>query len=89
MVYPFMTIKDDIEVTHTEVRSDNTVKVYFEQPVYLDFHSIECVLPQFEWSENNGFSDEELKYLDKYIHSVSDIIIDLAKKGGFDNASNL
>lgn len=29
-VYPFMTINDDIEVVDTELRADNTVKVYFE-----------------------------------------------------------
>ena len=87
MIYLFMTIKDDIEVTHTEMRKDNTVKVYFEQPVYLDFHSIECILPTFEWSENNGFSEAELKYLDKYLHDVAEIIIELSQKSGFDNAT--
>lgn len=88
MIYPFMTIKDDIEVVHTEIREDNTVKVYFEQPVYLGFHSIECILPSYKWSENKGFSDDELKYLNKYLHSVEDVIFDLAKNGGFDNAAN-
>jgi len=29
-VYPFMTIDNDIEVVHTELRADNTVEVYFE-----------------------------------------------------------
>ncbi len=87
MIYPFMVIKNDIEVTHTEMKDDNTVKVYFEQPVYLGFHSIECILPTYEWTENNGFSESELKYLDDYIHSVAHIIIELSKEGGFDNAS--
>lgn len=88
MIFPFMTIKNDIEVVHTEIRKDNTVKVYFEQPVYMGFHSIECIIPSYSWSENNGFSEEELKYLDEYLHSVENIIFDLAKNGGFDNASS-
>lgn len=85
MIYPFMTIKDDIEVVHTELREDNTVKVYFEQPIEGGFKSIECVIPTYDWGKNKGFEDEELIYLDGYVHSVADIILELAQEGGFDS----
>lgn len=40
MIYPFMTLKNKTEVTHTEMLPDGTVKVYFEQPHKVDgFHS--------------------------------------------------
>ena len=80
MVYPFKKLRDEIEAVYSELRADGTVKVYFEQPVYGGFHSIECILPGFEWGENNGFSEEELRYLDEYIHSDENLIMELARK---------
>ncbi|MCR5196194.1 MAG: hypothetical protein K6D38_07725 [Pseudobutyrivibrio sp.] len=88
MIYDFMTIKDDIEVTHTEVRSDDTVRVYFQKPIESGGKSIECVIPELSWENNKGFNDEELKYLEDYVDSVKDIIIELAQKGGFASLDN-
>lgn len=89
MIYPFMTLKNRTEVTHTEKLSDGTVKVYFEQPHKEDgFHSAMCVLPYFEWCDIDGFTDNEMKYYDEYVHSVADIILDFSTKGGFAGASN-
>lgn len=88
MMYPFMTIKDDIEVVHSEMKPDGSVKVYFEQPVNLGFKSVECYLPKYEWKNNQGFSQEELDYFDEYVHSLAHVILDLSQKGGFDNASS-
>ena len=66
-VYPFMTIDNDIEVVHTELRADNTVEVYFEQPVESGFNSVECIIPEYRWEKNKGFNEEQLAevlYLD-------------------------
>ena len=89
MVYPFMTLEDGTEIVHSEMKEDGSVKVYIEKPVMLGFHSVECWLPRYEWKNNVGFSDEELRYFDAFVHSLAHIIIELAQKGGFDNASNL
>ena len=32
MMYPFMTLNDDTEITHSEMRADGRVKVYIETP---------------------------------------------------------
>lgn len=91
MMYPFMTLDDKTEVVHSEAfESDGTetVKVYFENPVYEGFHSAECYLPSYEWKNIDGFSPEEIKKFQKYLQSVAHIIIHLAREGGFDNASN-
>ena len=51
MIYPFMTLPDDTEITHTEMREDGTVKVYIETPDEKDgFHNVECILPQKKWA---------------------------------------
>lgn len=91
MMYPFMTLDDNTEVVHSEPYiSDGkeTVKVYFEKPVYGGFHSAECYLPTYEWKNINGFSDTEIEKFQEYLQSVAHIVIRLAREGGFDNASS-
>lgn len=88
MMYPFMTLADNTNVVHSEMKNDGTVKVYFEQPIQLGFKSIEVYLPKYEWKNNDGFSEREIKDLDDFVHSVAHIIIELSQSGGFDNAAN-
>lgn len=32
MMYPFLTLDDDTEITHSEMRENGRVKVYIEMP---------------------------------------------------------
>ncbi len=88
MMYPFMTLNDNTEITHSEMKENGQVKVYIEKPVMQGFHSVECWLPQYEWRNNRGFSDSEIDYYDGFLRSLSHVIIELSQEGGFDNASN-
>ena len=91
MMYPFMVLDDKTEVVHSDAYIDNgteTVKVYFEQPVYRGFHSAECYLPSYTWKNIDGFSPEEISKYEDFLKSVAHIIIELAREGGFDNASS-
>ena len=39
MMFPFMTLDDETEITHSEMLEDGTVKVYLEKPYEKDcFH---------------------------------------------------
>jgi hypothetical protein len=50
MMYPFMTLNDDTEITHSEMLPDGKVKVYIEIPDdFGDFHSATCWLPDYKW----------------------------------------
>ena len=31
-MYPFLTLNDDTEITHSEMKANGTVKVYIETP---------------------------------------------------------
>ena len=43
MMYPFMTLNDETEITHSEMKADGRVKVYIETPHEKDgFHSAVC-----------------------------------------------
>ena len=91
MMYPFMTLNDKTEIVHSEAYIDNnkeTVKVYFEKPIYGGFNSAECYLPSYEWKNINGFSEEEINSFQELLKSTAHIIISLAREGGFENAAN-
>lgn len=87
MIYPFMTLNDETEITHTEMQNDGRVKVYMETPIYGGFKDAVCWLPEYKW-ENNGYSESELNYLKDIINSTSHLILEFAQTGGFDSASN-
>jgi len=91
MMYQFMTLDDGTEVVHSESFDKDgveTVKVYFEKPIYGDFESAECYLPNYEWKNIDGFTEERIAYFTEYLKSVAHIVIRLAREGGFANASS-
>ncbi|MBR4600597.1 MAG: hypothetical protein IKO39_11195 [Treponema sp.] len=89
MIYPFMTLPDDTEITHTEMQEDGTVKVYIETPDEKDgFHSVECILPQKKWEKINGYSEKEMDYYKQLIDSTAHLILEFSQTGGILNASN-
>jgi len=72
-MYPFMVLDDKTEVVHSDpydVDGIETIKVYFEQPVFGGFHSAECYLPSYEWKNVDGFSQEELAKYEDFLKSV-------------------
>ena len=75
-MYPFMTLNDDTEITHSEMKNDGTVKVYIETPDEKDgFHNAVCWLPDFKWEKINGYSDDEMRYFKKLIQPLCHKII--------------
>lgn len=73
MMYPFMVLDNKTEVVHSDpydVDGIETIKVYFEQPVFGGFHSAECYLPSYEWKNVDGFSQEELAKYEDFLKSV-------------------
>lgn len=89
MMYPFMTLDDEAEIVHSEMKPDGQVKVYVEKPDDRDFlHNAVCWIPGYRWEEINGFTKEEIERYDEVIRSTAHIILELSQCGGFANASN-
>jgi hypothetical protein len=66
MMYPFMTLDDETEITHSEFLPDNKVKVYVEKADVKDgFHDMTCYLPGYEITSVHGFSKEEQEIMDE------------------------
>ena len=87
MVYPYMTLQDETEVAHTEVKENGTVIVYFEKPVDNGFKDATCILPEYKWLDIKGYNEKELKELDDFIHNNAHLIMEYAAEGGFENAA--
>lgn len=89
-MYPFMTLNDNTGIAHSDIilkDGKETVKVYFEQPIENGFNSAECWLPDYKWSFNQGFSEAQMSYFQNFLETTAHIIIELARNGGFENAS--
>ena len=63
MMYPYITLRDDTEITHSEMKADGRVKVYIETPDEQDgFHHAVCWLPGYEWEDVQGYTESEMSY---------------------------
>ena len=88
MMYPFMTLDDGAEIVHSQMRPDDTVKVYVEKPDEKDcFHYAACILPGYHWQDVFGFCSEELARYEEVIRSTAHLILRFAQEGGFDSAA--
>ena len=90
MLYPFMTLDDKTEIVHSDAYIENgkeKVRVEIEKPVEGGSCSAECVLPDYTWSNIQGFTEKDIENLQELVASLAHVIIRLAREGGFDNAS--
>lgn len=89
MMYPFLTLDDETEITHSEMKSDGSVKVYIETPDEKDgFHNAVCWLPAYKWDAVNGYTDQQMENIKRIVRNNAHLIMEFSKEGGFANASN-
>lgn len=89
MMYPFMTLNDDTEITHSEMKADGKVKVYIETPDETGrFHNATCWLPGYQWEEIEGYSEAEMTYFKQLIRNNAHLILEFSKEGGVLNAAS-
>lgn len=86
MMYEYMTLSDNTAIAHSDMQ-DGLVKVYIEKPVDGGFHHVTCMLPGYEWSDCEGFSEKEIELLKKFVENNAHLIMEFSQKGGFENAS--
>ena len=90
MMYPFLTLDDETEITHSEYLSSGRVKVYVEKADEKDcFHYMTCYLPDYTIENIFGFNEDEVKKYMEVIRSTAHLILEFSKEGGFENASGL
>ena len=83
MMYPFITLNDDTEITHSEMKPDGSVKVYIETPDENGgFHSAVCWLPQYRWENVKGYTTEEMSFFQELIRNNAHLILEFSQDGG-------
>ena len=80
MFYEYVELSDGTQIAYSNVLKDDTVEVSIERPVELGFNSARCVLPSFEWTNIEGFSEEEVTALDAFVHRNAPLILRLARE---------
>ena len=72
MMYPYITLADETEITHSQIietDGNQCVEVHFERPADTGFDSARCVLPAYQWKFAEGFSEEEMAFFNEFLHS--------------------
>ena len=88
MMYPYLTLNDDTEITHSEIKENGKVKVYIETPDEKDgFHSAICWLPDYKWEDIKGYSEKEIENYEELLRNNAHLILEFAKDGGVLNAT--
>ena len=83
MMYPYLTLNDDTEITHSEMKPDGRVKVYVETPDdFGGFHHATCYLPDYTWENISGFSAVEMEYFQRLIRDNAHLILEFSQEGG-------
>ena len=76
MMYPFMTLNDDTEITHSETPDE-----------FGEFYNATCWLPDYRWEDIEGYSDTEMAYFKQLIRNNAHLIIEFSQEGGILNAA--
>ena len=85
MMYPYLTLEDETEIVHSQIINDNgieKVEVHFERPTEDGFDSARCVLPDYKWLFNEGYSKEEIEFFEELLMNNAHLIYKYAKNGG-------
>lgn len=85
MMYPYMTLADETEITHSHLIENNGEKkviVHFERPTENGFDSARCELPEYRWTMREGYSDAEIAMFEQLMHANAHLLYKYAQNGG-------
>ena len=85
MMYPYITLGDDTEITHSHILARNgrdEIEVHFERPTEQGFDTARCVLPHYEWIARKGYSTQEVQDFDQLLRDNAHLFYRYAQLGG-------
>ena len=89
MMYPFLTLADNTEIVHSEMKEDGKVLVHIETPdENVCFKHADCWLPEYKWEDVSDYSEDEIKTLEEILRSTAHLIMEFSLEGGFDSAAD-
>ena len=70
-------------------RGQSIYRIYRKRRTPKDgFHHAACFLPAYRWENVDGFTPEEIARYQEVIESTVHLILEFARQGGFENASD-
>lgn len=84
-MYPYITLGDGTEFTHSEMLPDGRVRVCFTRGPA----TATCFIPGYEWSDIQGFSDEEMVVLRMVLRSSAHLVMEYSQTGGVAGAAGI
>ncbi len=85
MMYPYMILADETEIVHSHlIEEDDKIKVivHFERATDTGFDSARCELPDYKWTEREGYTDDEIAVFEQLLHSNAHLLYKYAANGG-------
>ncbi|MEE0419582.1 MAG: hypothetical protein UDG86_05995 [Lachnospiraceae bacterium] len=85
MMYPYMQLADETEITHSQIIEKNnkqTVEVHFERPTEDGFDTARCVLPDYTWIKCEGYTVQEIEKFNEFLRCNAHLLYKYAANGG-------
>ncbi|MFP3154691.1 hypothetical protein LQZ18_09750 [Lachnospiraceae bacterium ZAX-1] len=85
MMYPYMELSDETEITHLHIIENNgkqSVEVHFERPTEDGLDTATCLLPEYAWIVKEGFSAEEISQFEAFLRHNAHRSYRFAENGG-------
>jgi hypothetical protein len=85
MMYPYITLPDEIEITYShplERNGQKEIEVHFEQPTENGFNTARCVLPSYIWKIKDGFSPAEISFFEQFLKNNAHLFFRYSEEGG-------
>ena len=85
MMYPYMILSDETEITHSHIIDNNSIKeveVHFERPTENGFDTARCSLPSYKWIKRDGYSNKEIKVFEQFLKNNAHLLYKYAENGG-------
>lgn len=85
MMYPYLTLDDNTDITHSHlIERDNKtfVEVHFERAIPHGFQSARCILPDYTWKFNEGFSEQDIRFFEELLINNAHLFFRFASQGG-------
>ena len=69
MMWSYVQFPDETQIAYSDVREDGTVRIDIERPRDWGFDSARCIMPAYQWSDVDGFSDREIEEFDVFLRN--------------------
>ncbi|MCL2363893.1 MAG: hypothetical protein FWC71_04435 [Defluviitaleaceae bacterium] len=85
MMFPYITLAEETEVTHSQLLSRNNqqeIEVHFERPTDDGFNEARCILPSYKWISQIGYTNDEVASFTQFLHNNAHLLFKYAETGG-------